>query len=307
MTLLKSKNCLNTKVAGHIAALIAVVCWGCSFISSKILMEGALLTPVEVYVYRFVIAYFMLLTLTFRNIKSKSWRDEFQLALCGICSGTLYFLMENYALIYTTTGNVSLISSISPIFIAILLAIIYKMKMKAGEIWGSVVAFIGVALVIFSQPIALGLGLEFHPLGDILSLTCALSWAIYSIAVKRLIPIYSTLFITRKLFFYGLVTSIPLLLLQHEPLHLGVVCDLSHPAYLLNLLFLAVMCSSCAYILWNSSMKIIGPLATSNYVYFQAPITMIAGALILNETIYPLGYIGCALVLGGLFIADKMK
>lgn len=307
MTLGKFNNLQDSKVAGHIAAFIAVLCWGCSFISSKVLMDGAGLSPVEVYVYRFFIAYLLILALTSRQIRSRSRRDEIQLALCGICSGTLYFLMENYALKYTSTGNVSLLSSISPIFTAILLAFLYKTRMRAGEIWGSAVAFAGVALVILSEPISLGLGLEIHPLGDLLSLSCALSWAIYSIAIKRLIPIYSSLFITRKLFFYGLISSVPLLFIQHEPLHLGALFNMEQPVYMFNLLFLAVMCSSLAYLLWNGSMKMIGPLSTNNYIYFQAPITMIAGALILGESIYLLGYVGCLLVLGGLFIADKSK
>ncbi|MDE6638529.1 MAG: DMT family transporter [Muribaculaceae bacterium] len=307
MILEKKNNWKNNKITGHLGALITVICWGCSFIASKVLMEGADLTPVEVYVYRFTLAYIMMLAITLKELKSKSWRDELQMALCGICSGTLYFLMENYALIYTTTGNVSLLSSISPLFTAILLSVIYKTKMRRGEIIGSIIAFIGVALVIMSQPIAMGLGMEIHPIGDILAISCALSWAVYSIAIKRLIPIYNTLFLTRKLFFYGLITSLPLLFIQKEPLHLQVFFDFSQPVYFLNLLFLAVMCSSMAYLLWNESMKIIGPLATSNYLYFQPPVTMFVGCILLGETIYPFGYLGCILVLLGLVIADKMK
>ena len=303
----KKNSWKNSKIAGHIGALITVVCWGCSFIASKVLMEGASMTPVEVYVYRFSLAYLMMFALTFKQLRSNSWKDELQFALCGICSGTLYFLMENYALIYTTAGNVSLLSSISPIFTAILLSAIYKTKMKKGEIIGSGVAFVGVALVILSEPISKGLGMEIHPIGDILALSCALSWAVYSIAIKRLIPIYNTFFLTRKLFFYGLVTSFPMLFVQREPLHLNVLFDFSHPVFFLNLLFLAVMCSSMAYLLWNESMKIIGPLATNNYLYFQPPVTMFVGCILLGETIYPFGYVGCILVLLGLIITDKMK
>ncbi len=307
MNLEQKKSWKSSKLTGHIGALITVMCWGCSFIASKVLMDEASLTPVEVYVYRFTLAYIIMLLCTFKEIKSHSFADELQLALCGICSGTLYFLMENYAIMYTSTGNVSLLSSIAPIFIAILLAIIYKTKMKQGEIWGSAIAFFGVVLVIFGESISKGLGFEIHPIGDLLALSCALSWAVYSIAIKKLIPIYSTLFLTRKLFFYGLITSLPLLLLQHQPLHIEVLLDLSHPKYLLNLLFLAVMCSSMAYLLWNESMKIIGPLATNNYLYIQPLVTMFAGSILLGETVYPFGYVGCALVLGGLIVADKFK
>lgn len=307
MILEKKNSWKNSKMTGHIGALITVICWGCSFIASKVLMEGAGMTPVEVYVYRFTLAYLMMLAVTFREMRSKSWADELQMAICGICSGTLYFLMENYALMYTSTGNVSLISSISPIFTAILLAVIYKTQMKRGEIIGSIVAFAGVSFVIMSESISKGLGMEIHPLGDLLALSCALSWAVYSIAIKKLIPLYNTLFLTRKLFFYGLITSIPLLLIQKEPLHISELFDFSYPVYFINLLFLAVMCSSMAYLLWNESMKIIGPLATNNYLYIQPPVTMFAGCLLLGETIYPFGYVGCAMVLAGLIIADKMK
>lgn len=265
------------------------------------------MTPVEVYVYRFTLAYLMMLALTFKELRSNSWKDELQMALCGICSGTLYFLMENYALLSTSTGNVSLLSSISPIFIAILLSIIYKTRMKRGEILGSVIAFFGVALVIMSESISKGLGMEIHPVGDFLAILSALSWAVYSIALKRLIPIYNTLFLTRKLFFYGLITSLPLLLIQKEPLHLRELFDFSQPIFIINLIFLAVMCSSMAYLLWNESMKIIGPLATNNYLYIQPPVTMFAGCILLGETIYPFAYLGCALVLMGLIVADKMK
>ncbi len=307
MILEKKNSWKNNKITGHIGALITVICWGCSFIASKVLMEGAGLTPVEVYVYRFFLAYLIMLAFTFKEFKSKTWKDELQMALCGICSGTLYFLMENYALMYTSTGNVSLLSGVSPIFTAILLSVIYKTRMQKGEIIGSLVAFLGVALVIMSESISLGLGMEIHPIGDILAIASALSWAVYSIAIKRLIPIYNTLFLTRKLFFYGLITSLPLLAIQNEPLHFHVLFDFSQPIFFLNLLFLAVMCSSMAYLLWNESMKIIGPLATNNYLYFQPPVTMIAGCLLLGETIYPFGYVGCCLVLFGLIVADKKK
>lgn len=297
----------KSKPVGHLAALITVLCWGCSFISSKVLMEGADMTPVEVFVYRFSIAYLLILCFTIKNIKSRSIKDEIRFAICGVCSGTLYFLMENYALMYTSTGNVSLLSSISPIFVAILLAIIYKTRMHKGEIIGSAIAFTGVALVIFSESISKGLGVQINPLGDLLAISCALSWAVYSIAVKDLLPLYNTLFITRKLFFYGLITAIPLMLIQPEPLHFKVLLDISQPKYLMNLLFLALMCSTMAYLLWNESMKIIGPVATNNYMYLQPPVTMIAGWCLLGETIYPFGYIGCTLVLIGLVIADKMN
>lgn len=295
------------KIMGHLAALLTVTAWGVSFLSTKVLMGDGGMSPVEVFVYRFALAYFVLLAFTFRDLRSQSWRDELQLALCGICSGTFYFILENYALGLTSTSNVSLLSGVSPILTAILIAVVYRQRLKGGVIIGSIVAMAGVCCVIFAPSIAAGLGFRINPLGDLLALASAFSWAIYSVFVKRLTPLYSTFFITRKMFFYGVLTALPLLLLQKGPLHFGILLDFSHPGFLLNLLFLALICSLMAYIFWNESMKMIGPVATNNYIYLQPVVTMIAAYFFFSEPVYPLGIIGCFLVIGGLVVSDKLN
>jgi drug/metabolite transporter (DMT)-like permease len=266
-------------------------------------MEDGGFTPAECYVYRFVLAYLILLLFSFKNIRCKSWRDELTLAISGICSGSLYFVTENYALLHTTTGNVSLLSSVSPIFTTLLLAALYKQRIKAPVIIGSVIAFIGVGCVIFSS----GGSLEIRPTGDILALAAALSWAIYSVVIKRVLPLYNGMFITRKQFFYGVITAIPLLMIQKEPYHIGLLFDMQQPQYLLNLLFLVLICSITAYLIWNQSMKVLGPVTANNYIYMQPLVTMIAGYFVLGENITLLGYLGCVLIIGGLVISDKLK
>lgn len=279
-----------------------MMAWGTSFLSSKVLLEGGGLTPAETYVYRFSLAYLIILCLTFKKIRSNSWRDEAILAICGLCSGSLYFVTENYALRLTTTANVSLLASISPLFTTILMAIVFRQRIKPGVILGSVVAFAGVFCVIFSH----GEGIELNPTGDLLALGASFTWAIYTIAIKPLLPVYSSLFISRKLFFYGVISAIPLILIQEQPLHLGVVFNFIHPQYLMNLLFLVVFCSVIAYFIWNEVMKILGPVTANNYIYLQPLVTMVAGSMILGEHIYLLGYIGCVLIIGGLIICDKL-
>lgn len=296
-------NSKYLKGIGHIAALVTVIAWGGSFISTKVLMEEGGFTPVEVYVYRFTLAYFLMLLITFKKILANNWKDELQFVLCGICAGTLYFLTENYALKYTTAGNVSLLSAISPIFTTLLMALVYRSPITKGVVGGSIACFIGVALVIFSPAIAIGSGFEIHPFGDLLALTCAISWGVYSVAIKRLIPLYSTFFVTRKLFFYGVLTAIPLLAFQKGPYHLMLLFDT--PKYLLNLLFLVLMCSVAAYLLWNEATKLIGPVSTNNYLYLQPLVTMVAGWFFFGEEIYLWGYVGCGLIIAGLVLADR--
>lgn len=260
-------------------------------------------TPVEVFVYRFAFAYILLLLMTCRKIMADNLKDEVLFLVCGLCAGSIYFVAENYALKFTTAGNVSLLVSISPIFTTALMAAIYKFMPRPNVIIGSIIAFIGVACIIFSS----GEGFEINPLGDFIALSASISWAIYTIVVKRLTPIYSTLFITRKLFFYGVITALPLLLIQEQPLRLWLIFDFNEPQYFFNFLFLSLFCSAVAYILWNEAMKILGAIKANNYLYMQPIITMIAGYFVLNEQIFLLGYIGCILIIGGILISEKIK
>lgn len=293
------------KLIGHIGAIITVCAWGTSFISTKVLMEEGGFSPIEVYVYRFVLAYVVLLLFTFKKIFSNSWRDELQFFVCGICAGFLYFITENYALKFTSTGNVSLLSALSPIFTTILMAVFYRSRIAGGVIVGSLLALVGVACIVFSH----GEGLEFNPLGDILALSSALSWAVYAIVVKKLIPNYSSIFITRKIFIYGVLASLPMLFATTEPgqFHLNLLFDVANPKYLMNFLFLALMCSLAAFIIWNEAMKFLGPVTANNYLYAQPLVTMVVAYFMLGESISLLGYIGCALIIGGLIACDKLK
>lgn len=166
----------------HLAAFCCVSMWGLSFVSSKVLLEEGLGT-VEIYIYRFTIAYVLMLLISHSRIMAQSARDEGMFALCGICAGSIYFIAENTALQYTLTTNVSLLTSISPLVTALLAGFIYPNERPGkGLLTGSMVAFLGVAMVIFNASATL----EIRPLGDLLALGACFSWAVYSLILRRL-------------------------------------------------------------------------------------------------------------------------
>ena len=163
----------------HLGALLTVTAWGISFVSTKILLDNGL-RPAEIYVYRFVLAYLIVFCACHKKIWSNSWRDELLFMTCGLCAGSIYFIAENTALEYTLVSNVSLITSVSPLLTAIMVGAIYKSERPSkGTLIGSLVAFIGVACVIFNSSFVI----KMNPLGDMLSLLAAFSWAIYSLVL----------------------------------------------------------------------------------------------------------------------------
>ncbi len=299
MAILKTNKKAGSILA-HVGALITVTAWGVSFVSTKVLLDNGL-SPTEIYIYRFVLAYIMILIACHERLWSNSFRDEFLFMVCGLCAGSIYFIAENTALEYTFVTNVSLLVTTSPLITTFLMWSIYKNeKPGRGTVLGSIVAFIGVACVIFNSSFVV----KMNPLGDILSLLAAISWSIYSLVLKKLNAIYGVMFISRKTFFYGVLTALPFMLFQPE---------VSHPSILLksevwsNLLFLGAFASMLAYILWAQSVKQLGAIKASNYMYLSPVVTLIASVLFLGEQISVIGGAGCALILGGMWLGENMN
>ena len=291
----------GSRVIVHLAALVCVTMWGFSFVSTKVLLEAGM-GAVEIYIYRFTLAYLLVLAISHRHFRSHSWRDEGLFALCGILAGSVYFIAENTALEYTLTTNVSLLTSLSPLITVFLAGFLYRNERPDRfTILGSVIAFGGVACIILNSSGSL----EVHPIGDILSIAAAFSWAFYSLILRRLSANYDVWYITRKTFFYGVLTSLPFL--AFGPALNNPVTLLSNPDVVVNLLFLGLGASMVAYLLWSQAVKGLGAVTANNYMYFQTIVTMIASYFILSEPITAMGVAGCVLIIGGLWFGDWLS
>ena len=283
----------NQNFFGHVGALAVVTLWGTTFVSSKVLLNAGLM-PADIFFYRFLMAYCCMLMLSHKRLWSKSVWDELTMVGLGIMGGSLYFLTENMALIYSTTANVSILVSSCPLLTALVLAIFYKSERLSGkQIVGSLIAFVGVVLVVLNGQLVLHLNLR----GDLLALTAALTWAFYSLFMKRVMSRYSPDFITRKVFGYGLLTILPYFLLV-QPLNTDNAL-LLQPKIMANLLFLGLLASTGGYLLWNWVMQKLGAMKSTNYLYSQTLITMIAGHVILDEPITWMALCGAAILIVG--------
>lgn len=297
----KKKGMFGGSLLGHVAALITVGMWGYSFVSSKVLLENGI-GPVHIYVYRFILAYILVAFMSHKRLFASNLREEGMFMLCGLCAGSLYFIAENTALEYTLATNVSLLTSMSPLITAMLVGLVYKTeKLGIGTWIGSFIAIMGVACVVFNSSTSL----QVRPLGDFLALAAAVSWSFYSLLLRSLNAHYDVWFITRKTFFYGLITSIPFMLFDSNSTSLSEA--LTRPEVYGNLLFLGVGASTIAYVLWAMTVKRVGALKANNYMYLQSIFTLVVSAIVLGEHVSFMGYTGIALILGGLWAGDNIN
>lgn len=281
----------------HILAILIILVWGTSFPCTKILL-AADLSPTEIFVYRFIVAYLSLLIISRFRVRVWEWHDELLAALCGLTGGAMYFVLQNFALDLTLLSDVVIVVAINPLLTTILAAIFLKEEHFSLKIlFGSMLAFAGVAVVTLRNGFVWGDGL----LGNVLAILAALSWSVYSVMLKRIQNRRDTLDITRKVMFYGTLCALPVMFV--EPLTpLGT---LLRPDVALNLLFLALVCSMAAFLGWNLVIKKIGAISASNYLYLEPIVSLIIGVIMIGEHVGMIACVGCALVLLGVIMVEK--
>ena len=294
----------NSVIGYHLVAFVVVAIWGSTFVFTKMLLLAGL-SPAQIFTLRFIIAYVLLLGFSLTQ-KHKwfcdTWRDELLMVALGITGGSLYFLAENAAMLFTTATNTSLIVCSCPLFAMLLVAIVYRHSEHISKLqaFGSVVACLGMAIVVLNGHFVLHLS----PLGDMLAFAACLCWAVYSLLIKAATLRYSSLFITRKVFFYGLLTIIPYYIIVPGFPSLATIL---RPDVLWNLLFLGVVASMLCYLVWNWVISKLGAVTATNWVYFNPITTILFAWWLLNEQITVWFLLGTVLILTGMYLADKKK
>ncbi len=283
--------------AGHIMALITIVIWGTTFISTKILLED--FTPVEILFSRFLLGVLALIAVYPKRLKIKDKKQEFTFAAAGLCGICLYYLLENIALTYTMASNVGVIISVAPFFTAVLSHVFLKEeeKLKAQFFVGFIVAMTGISLISFS-----GSKLELNPIGDVLAVAAAFIWAVYSLLIRKISSYgYHTIQTTRRIFTYGIIFMLPFLFVFDFSLDMQ---KLVRPEYALNLIYLGLGASALCFVTWNYAVKMLGAVKTSVYIYIVPVITVVTSVIVLKEEITRMAAAGIGFTLMGLFLSD---
>lgn len=285
----------------HVAAFAMILVWGISFLNTRVLLDAGL-TPTEIFVSRFTIAYVSLLVVSRFKVRYTGWRDELLFVVCGVAGGSAYFIAENTALELTLISDVAVLVSTAPLTTALMGAIFYRdERITWLSCVGMIIAFVGSVMLALKNGLVWGDSIT----GDLLALLAAFVWAFYSMALKKLNRTYTTLFITRKLFFYGILSALPLLAMEESRVDWQVV--VRQPEVWGNLLYLGLICSMAAYFIWGITVKRIGAVRASNYFYLSPIISMIAAAIWFGERTNAIAYIGCVLILSGVIMAEKFK
>ena len=220
--------------------------------------------------------------------------------LLGITGGSVYFLTENAAMLYTTATNTSLIVCSCPLFAMLLVALVYRQteRFTRVQVFGSLLACMGMAVVVLNGRFVLHLS----PVGDMLAFGACLCWAVYSLLIKSVSERYSTFFITRKVFAYGLLTILPYYIIFPGFPSIEVIFSRD---VIWNLLFLGVIASMVCFLVWNWVLHQLGTIVATNWVYFNPMTTILFAWWLLHEQITIWFLLGSMFIIVGMILSDR--
>ena len=277
---------------------MAVLFWGASFIATKYLLDE--LTPETIISMRLLLAISLLFIIalvqrrSFRiNLKSHSY--IFLLALIAV----FHLWIQVTGMKYTTASNTGWIIGMAPIFMALLGFVFFREKLNTLKILGIIIATTGLILLVGKgNPANIDL---IKNKGDLLVLSSAFTWGIYSMVNKKISLSYSPLMTILYLFIMMAVIIIPFTANQSE---VTSIKQLSSVGWI-SILFLGLLCSGVAYVIWAYALREMESAKVGAYLYFEPFVTIITAWIFLKEDITLFMILSGLIITAGVFLVNK--
>jgi drug/metabolite transporter (DMT)-like permease len=269
---------VRARLLSYWKPLFAVVVWGASFIATKIALEE--IKPLSIIFLRLILASILLTVLAVYSKKSfaLSWKSHGGIFILALIAA-FHLWIQVTGMQYTTAANTGWIIGTAPIFMAIVGFFAFKESLSPIRIFGILLAFFGLILLISNGDLS---SIDFlSNKGDFLVLASAFTWSIYSAVNKKISLTYSPLLTILFLFVMMAIIISPFSINSSA---IKSVLTLSSKGWI-AILFLGIFCSGIAYVLWAQSLKEMDSVKVGAFLYFEPFVTVFAAWLILREDI----------------------
>ena len=264
--------------------------WGSLYVASKYVLDKV--PPFTVSLVRYAVAFLLLFAFIrikkYRPIEKKDYKYIFVIGFLGYFVALVLQLLGTK---YSSASFASLINSLNPIVIMIMAALLLNEKLTFQKITGLTLGLAGVYAVLGGVH-----GGDMRA-GIALSLVSVLLWSFVSILIRKISHRYPPLLITAWSMGVALACTLPVsaVELARSP----VVWD---GGVVLALLYMGVMCTCVAHLLWNESLSLV-EAGTCSAFYPVQPLSATAlGTLLLGESVSLSFWVGTALILMGVML-----
>jgi drug/metabolite transporter (DMT)-like permease len=287
-----------SNLRAHLALGLMVTLWSGAFVGIKAALDTGIGTS-DLVVIRFAIAApaFAIVALARRPLGITRAALP-RIVVGGALGVAAYQLTLNEGALRTTAGVTSLIIASCPALTLLIARMTGLERLTPTRLGGIALAFAGIAVVAIWAP---GQGLELdHLAGPLWVLAASLAWAVYTIVMKPALATGDSLGITASSTLAGAVCTLPFV----RSSTIDTVANLTLHQ-LLILLWLSLAVTVIGYLAWNEGVRGLDPSRASVYLYPITPLSLLAAVVLLDEPWSPALGISCALVLGGVALAQR--
>jgi drug/metabolite transporter (DMT)-like permease len=282
-------------------ALLAVVFWGLSFVATKAALREV--SPITLIFTRFALGTALLLTLLrARGERLVPPRDAWRgLAVMGFVGVFVHQLLQSFGLTLTSAVNSGWLIGLTPLWSAVLAALLLGERFGGQKVAGLVLGFVGAALVVTRGRLDQGVLALPSTRGDLLILASTLNWAVYTVIGHPLLKRLGARRATAGSMFLGWVMLAPLFLWsagwrEYQQLSLTGWAAV---------LFLGIACSGLGYLFWYGALEKVEASQVAALLYLEPLITLAAAAALLGEPVSLVTVAGGALVLAGVLLVQR--
>jgi drug/metabolite transporter (DMT)-like permease len=275
--------------------LAAVIIWGSTFVASKICLS--VMSPIQLVASRFFLAApALFLIARFRGASFRLGAHR-KIVFLATALFSFHYLLQTWALEYTTATNSGWIITVSPLAIALLAAIF--LREPAPPLAGIVLASLGIVLLVSNGDLS-RLG-ALSSLGDFMVLASTFTWAVFTIITRNpsrsLDPAVVTFAMTVPLAISALI--LPFAAGRWTPLRdLGFETSAA-------LLFLGVAGVALAQWFWQRGVAKLGAARAGLFLYLEPLATTALAVPVLGEPFGPWTAVGGLLVIVGVYVAQR--
>jgi drug/metabolite transporter (DMT)-like permease len=288
--------------AGLISGLIAASIWGGMYVVSKVVLE--VIPPFSLLTIRLIMGALTLgIVVYFRNRKAgtglKITKEFFWASfLVGFVGYGISLGFQFVGTKLSTASNGSLVTSATPAFVLLFAPFLLGEKPTTRRIIALVLSTLGVLAVIDPRTAELSPSLFW---GNMSLLAAALTWALYSVLVRKVSQTQDLLTSSTIMLLGGIPSSVAFSIWEVNTQGIGTIT----PGIIGGLLFLGIVSTAIAMFLWNYAFAEL-PAAVASLTFFAQPVVgTLLGWFFLSEQITSLFILGGVLIGIGIVIASS--
>jgi drug/metabolite transporter (DMT)-like permease len=288
---------MNKTIIGLLCGLGAASIWGGMYVVSKVVLE--IIPPFTLVTLRLILgALTLAIILMLRGFPAISRNETLQVLGVGFVGYGISLSLQFLGTKLSTAANGSLVTSATPAFVLLFAWMLLKERITSRRLVALFLATLGVIAVIDPRTAQLNPNLF---LGNLCLIGAAITWALYSVLVRKVTQNTDVLIFSLIAFMGGLPVTAPAGIWEWSTVGVGEISL----GVIGGVLFIGIISTALAMVLWNMAFAYVDASLASLTFFAQPVVGTLLGWLFLNETITPLFLLGGLLIGIGLIISSR--